>query len=311
MEFKHISVMLDECIEALNIKPDGIYMDGTLGGGGHSSVIASKLNNKGKLICFDLDKDAINFAKTKVISKGQVIFANTNFKNFMSVLQENNIKSLDGILVDLGVSSYQIDNPERGFSYMQDGPLNMCMNQNSDITAQTVVNEYSEQKLSEIFFKYGEEKFSKSIARNIIKARANSPITTTQQLVKIIEYSIPAKERYKSGHPAKRVFQALRIEVNAELDNLKEFLFDCVRLGLNKDGRLAVITFHSLEDRIVKDAFKELSTDCLCDKRIPICVCNHKAEIKLINKKPITPSQEELQNNTRSHSAKLRVIQKI
>ncbi len=311
MEFNHISVMLNECIDALNIKPNGTYMDGTLGGGGHSSIIASKLNESGTLVCFDLDTEAIEFAKTRVKSTGNLIFAHQNFKNFLSVLQENNITGLDGILVDLGVSSYQIDNPERGFSYMQDGPLNMCMDKSASLNAEFVVNEYTEQKLTEIFFKYGEEKFSRSIARCIVNARKTSPIKTTLQLVDIIEKNIPAKARFANGHPAKRIFQAIRIEVNGELSNLKEFLFDCVRKGLNKGGRLAVITFHSLEDKIVKDAFKELSTDCLCDKKLPVCICHHQAEIKLINKKPILPSQQELLANSRSHSAKLRIIEKL
>ncbi|MBO5102651.1 MAG: 16S rRNA (cytosine(1402)-N(4))-methyltransferase RsmH [Clostridia bacterium] len=311
MEFNHISVMLNECIDALNIKPNGTYMDGTLGGGGHSSIIASKLNERGTLVCFDLDTEAIEFAKTRVKSTGNLIFAHQNFKNFLSVLQENNITGLDGILVDLGVSSYQIDNPERGFSYMQDGPLNMCMDKSASLNAEFVVNEYTEQKLTEIFFKYGEEKFSRSIARGIVNARKINPIKTTLQLVDIIEKNIPTKARFANGHPAKRIFQAIRIEVNGELSNLKEFLFDCVRKGLNKGGRLAVITFHSLEDKIVKDAFKELSTDCLCDKKLPVCICHHQAEIKLINKKPILPSQQELQSNSRSHSAKLRIIEKL
>ena len=311
MEYNHISVMLNECIDALNIKPNGTYMDGTLGGGGHSSIIASKLNERGTLVCFDLDTEAIEFAKTRVKSTGNLIFAHQNFKNFLSVLQENNITGLDGILVDLGVSSYQIDNPERGFSYMQDGPLNMCMDKSASLNAEFVVNEYTEQKLTEIFFKYGEEKFSRSIARGIVNARKINPIKTTLQLVDIIEKNIPTKARFANGHPAKRIFQAIRIEVNGELSNLKEFLFDCVRKGLNKGGRLAVITFHSLEDKIVKDAFKELSTDCLCDKKLPVCICHHQAEIKLINKKPILPSQQELQSNSRSHSAKLRIIEKL
>ena len=311
MEFKHIPVMLNECIDMLNIKSNGNYMDATLGGGGHSSVIAGKLNSAGKLICFDLDKEAIAFAKTRVKSQGQVIFVNDNYKNFYKYLDQNNINRLDGILVDLGISSYQIDNPERGFSYMQDGPLNMCMDKDAKFNAENLVNEYTEQQLSKIFFEYGEEKFSKKIANNIVKARKIQPIITTLQLAKIIEESIPLKFRFANGHPAKRVFQAIRIEVNGELDKLKEFLQDCVRLGLNKDGRLAVITFHSLEDRIAKETFKELNQDCICDKKIPICVCHHKAEVKLVTKKPILPSEQELQLNSRSHSAKLRVVQKI
>ena len=311
MEFKHISVMLDECIDALDIKPNGVYMDGTLGGGGHSSVIASKLNEEGKLICFDLDTDAIEFAKTRVKSNGKVIFAHQNFKNFMSVLKENNIVGLDGILVDLGVSSYQIDNPERGFSYIQDGPLNMCMDKSAELNAEVVVNEYKKEDLCRIFREYGEERFASRIAERIVEERKQKRIVSTGMLAEIVAMAIPLKFRYENGHPAKKVFQAIRIEVNGELSGLREFLIQCVREGLNKGGRLAVITFHSLEDRIVKETFKMLSSDCLCDKRIPVCVCGHSSEVSLINKKPILPSAEELEQNSRSHSAKLRVVQKI
>ena len=311
MEFKHISVMLDECIDALDIKPNGVYMDGTLGGGGHSSVIASKLNEEGKLICFDLDTDAIEFAKTRVKSNGKVIFAHQNFKNFMSVLKENNIVGLDGILVDLGVSSYQIDNPERGFSYIQDGPLNMCMDKSAELNAEVVVNEYKKEDLCRIFREYGEERFASRIAERIVEERKQKRIVSTGMLAEIVAMAIPLKFRYENGHPAKKVFQAIRIEVNGELSGLREFLIQCVREGLNKGGRLAVITFHSLEDRIVKETFKMLSSDCLCDKRIPVCVCGHCSEVSLINKKPILPSAEELEQNSRSHSAKLRVVQKI
>ncbi len=311
MEFKHISVMLNECIEALNIRPNGVYMDGTLGGGGHSSVIASHLSSEGTLVCFDLDCEAIEFAKTKVKSKGKVLFVHDNFKNFEAVLDKEDFEGFDGILVDLGVSSYQIDNPERGFSYMNDGPLNMSMDASSTRTAEMIVNEYSESDLVRIFRDYGEERFASNIAKNIIAKRKEKPIKTTAELSKIIEYSIPAKFRFTNGHPAKRVFQAIRIEVNGELEGLREFLLNCVRKGLKKGGRLAVITFHSLEDRIAKEAFRQLSTDCLCDKRIPICVCGHKAEVKLVSRKPITPTKEELKLNSRSHSAKLRVVEKL
>ena len=311
MEFNHIPVMLNECIEALNIRPNKVYMDGTLGGGGHSSVIASKLSKDGVLCCFDLDKEAINFARSRVKSKGRLIFAHQNFKDFSKVMEENHIDGFDGVLVDLGVSSYQIDNPERGFSYINDGPLNMCMDAESSLTAEKVVNEYSEAELIRIFRQYGEERFASAIARNIVNYRKNEKIISTLQLVGIVEKSIPPKFRYANGHPAKRIFQAIRIEVNGELDGLYEFLLNIVRTGLNKGGRLAVITFHSLEDRIVKDAFKLLSTDCICDKNIPVCVCHHTAEVKLISKKPILPSEYELQNNSRSHSAKLRVVEKL
>lgn len=311
MEFKHIPVMLNECISALNIKPDGVYMDGTLGGGGHSSVIASRLNEKGTLICFDLDEEAIKAASERVKSKGKVIFVHSNYKDFVKAMAENGISGLDGILVDLGVSSYQIDNPERGFSYMNAGPLKMTMDEGQKLDAETVVNNYSAERLTQIFRDYGEERFARQIAENIVKARQLSRIQTTTELAEIVANSIPAKFRFANGHPAKRVFQAIRIEVNGELSGLSEFLIDCVRKGLNKGGRLAVITFHSLEDRIAKDAFNMLATDCLCDKKLPVCVCHHSAEVKKISRKPILPSADELAQNSRSHSAKLRVVEKL
>ncbi len=303
--------MLDECIDALNIDPDGVYMDGTLGGAGHSSVIASKLSERGTLICFDLDCEAIEVAKQRIQCKGKVIFVHSNYKEFLAALRENNIAGLDGILVDLGVSSYQIDNPERGFSYMSDGPLKMTMDGDQKKDAETVVNSYSAERLTQIFREYGEERFAKLIADSIVAQRKIQRITTTRQLAEIVEKSIPAKFRFANGHPAKRVFQAIRIEVNSELSGLGDFLVSCVRDGLNSGGRLAVITFHSLEDRIAKDAFRMLASDCLCDKKLPVCVCHHTAEVTLVTKKPILPSESELANNTRSHSAKLRVVQKI
>ena len=312
MEFKHISVMLDECISALNIKPDGTYMDGTLGGGGHSSAIATRLNKQGTLVMFDLDSTAINVAsKLLETYPCKKIFAHTNFKDFKSVLAENNIAGLDGILLDLGVSSYQIDNSARGFSYMADGPLNMAMDENAELTAERVVNEYTAEDLERIFRDYGEERFARRVANKIVTARKIAPIHTTKQLVDIITESIPAYARYSAGHPAKRVFQAIRIEVNGELAGLSEALLSMFRDGLRNGGRLAVITFHSLEDRIVKEAFHLLASDCICDKRLPVCVCHHKAEGVLVSKKPIIPSDAEINSNPRSHSAKLRVIEKL
>ena len=312
MEFKHISVMLDECISALNIKPDGTYMDGTLGGGGHSSAIATRLNKQGTLVMFDLDSTAINVASKRLETYPcKKIFAHTNFKNFKSVLAENNIAGLDGILLDLGVSSYQIDNSARGFSYMADGPLNMAMDENAELTAERVVNEYTAEDLERIFRDYGEERFARRIANKIVAARKIAPIHTTKQLVDIITESIPASARYSAGHPAKRVFQAIRIEVNGELAGLSEALLSMFRDGLRSGGRLAVITFHSLEDRIVKQAFNLLASDCICDKRLPVCVCHHKAEGVLVSKKPILPSTAEIASNPRAHSAKLRVIEKL
>ena len=311
MEFKHFSVMKSECIEALNIKPNGVYMDGTLGGAGHSMEIASRLGKEGKLLMFDLDGDVISVAKERMASLGgKQYFIKDNFKNFEPHLKDLGTR-LDGVLLDLGVSSYQIDEPTRGFSYMHDGELNMAMDKDADFTAYDVVNHYPQSKLERIFFEYGEEKYAKQIANAIVKSRKIKPILTTKELCDIIFKSVPPKYRYTAGHPAKKVFQAIRIEVNGELDGLREFLINVVRNGLNSGGRLAVLTFHSLEDRIVKEAFNMLASDCICDKKIPICVCKHKAEIKLITKKPITPTEGELEQNTRSHSAKLRVVEKI
>lgn len=312
MEFKHISVMLNECIEALDIKPDGVYIDGTLGGGGHSAEIAAKLDERGTLIAFDLDTDALNFASERLKNnKCKMIFAHSNFKDFRRVLDENNIDRVDGILLDLGVSSYQIDTPERGFSYMADGALNMAMDKDAALTAQTVVNEYAVEDLERIFRDYGEERFAKSIAKAIVAERRKSPITTTKELADIVSSAMPAKFRFTGGHPAKRVFQAIRIEVNGELAGLKECVLSMARDGLKTEGRMAIITFHSLEDRIVKEAYNLLASDCICDKRLPVCVCHHTAEVKLINKKPIVSTEKELEANPRAHSAKLRVLEKL
>lgn len=310
MEFEHFSVMKTECIDALNIKSDGIYVDATVGGAGHSLEIAKRLKT-GKLICFDKDLEAVNVAKQRLSEyKNVVTVVNSEFKDFAKVLDDLGIDKIDGVLIDLGVSSYQIDNFERGFSYMHDAPLDMRMDQNQDFSAYNVVNEYDEKELADIFFKYGEEKFSRQIAKKIVEKRKKCEIKTTFQLVDIIDECVPAKIRFKSGHPAKRVFQAIRIEVNGELDGLYDCLV-CFARRLNKGGRMAVLSFHSLEDRIVKLAFNRLQTDCLCDKKLPVCVCNHKAEVKLVNKKPILASEEELSKNSRSHSAKLRVIEKL
>ncbi|MBQ7603146.1 MAG: 16S rRNA (cytosine(1402)-N(4))-methyltransferase RsmH [Clostridia bacterium] len=309
MEFWHVPVMLNECIESLNILPYGTYIDGTLGGGGHSSAILSKLTT-GKLIAFDKDEVAINHCKkTLAMHKDKITFINDDFKNFKQHLNNLGINKVDGILLDLGVSSYQIDNPERGFSYMHDAPLDMRMNQEQKKDAWEVVNEYSEEKLVNIFSQYGQEPFSKRIAHAIIAYRRGRPIDTTSQLVEIIQRAVPNKSP-KQGHPAKRVFQAIRIEVNAELEKLNETLLSMAR-SLNHGGRLCVLTFHSLEDKITKDAFGLLCTDCICDKRIPVCVCHHKKEGMLVFKKPQTATAHELSNNPRSHSAKLRVFQKL
>ncbi|MBQ8726666.1 MAG: 16S rRNA (cytosine(1402)-N(4))-methyltransferase RsmH [Clostridia bacterium] len=311
MEFKHYSVMKEECLQGLDIKPDGIYFDGTLGGAGHSYEILTRLTGCGKLIATDLDTDAIANAKKKLAEfDGKFELFNDNFKNIASVLDELNISQIDGILIDLGVSSYQLDNRERGFSYLSDDVrLDMRMDQNQGKSAWEVVNYYEKSKLAYIFSVYGEEKFAENIAKNICEKRKVKPIDTTGELVRIIDESIPYKFK-QNGHPAKKVFQAIRIEVNEELDGLAECLKTMVK-RLKKGGRLVVLTFHSLEDRIVKQTFKDLETDCICDKRFPICVCGKKREIKILTKKPIEASETEIKENSRSHSAKLRIIQKI
>ncbi len=311
MEFKHIPIMLKECIDNLNIKPDGVYVDATLGGAGHSSEIAKHLSEKGILIGFDKDAEAIEVSKKRLsFAKCNCIFINQDFKNFKQVLEENNISGVDGILIDLGVSSYQIDNVERGFSYNNNAPLDMRMNQAQKLSAKTVVNTYTYEKLVKILFEYGEENFAKSIARHIVEYREKQPIETTAELVGIISKSVPAKVLHKGGSPAKKTFQAIRIEVNGELTGLEDVLYDMID-SLRPTGRLCVISFHSLEDRIVKNVFKESSTGCICPKSFPICVCGHKPSVKLLYNKPLLPSGEEQKNNTRSQSSKLRVVEKI
>lgn len=310
MEFKHISVLKDECIENLNIKPDGIYIDGTLGRGGHSEEILKRLST-GKLIAVDKDIEAINTAQERLKEYGdKLILVHDDFKNLIDVLDGLSIDKIDGVLLDLGVSSYQIDNPERGFSYRYDAKLDMRMDQSQYLTAFNVINEYNEAQLADIFFKYGEEKFSKRIARNIVEYRNKQSIRTTKQLVDIIEKSLPEKELHKGSHPAKRVFQAVRIEVNQELKDLDKIIQD-LALRLKVGGRMCVISFHSLEDRIVKQAFKYLELDCICDKSAPICTCNKRQDVKIITKKPILPKEEELEYNKRAQSAKLRVVERI
>ncbi len=309
MIFAHKSVLLTECIENLNINPQGVYVDCTCGGGGHSAEIAKRLLG-GKLVCVDKDTEALAACKQRLGQLGNVFFVHGDFKNVDLTLDSLGLSRVDGFLADLGVSSYQIDNPKRGFSYMAvDAPLDMRMDASQNLSAKTVVNTYDEHTLFTIIRDYGEENFAKVIAKNIVLQREISPIETCGQLVNIIDKSIPAAVRRKGGHPAKRTFQALRIEVNKELDGLDEALHEmCNRL--NPKGRIAVITFHSLEDRIVKHCFADLATGCICPPNLPVCVCGHKAQGKLINKKPILPSEEELTNNSRSQSAKLRVFEK-
>ncbi len=302
--------MLNECIEGLNIKSDGIYFDGTLGGAGHSSEILKRLEN-GLLIGTDKDDDALNVATERLgkISKNFVT-VKSDFKNFSKVLNDLKIEKVDGILLDLGVSSYQLDNAQRGFSYIHDAPLDMRMDRSSSLTAETVVNEYEPEKLTKIFYEYGEEPFTKEIVKNIVEFRKAKRIETTKELSDIIKMSVPKKVQIAKGNPSKRVFQAIRIEVNGELSGLYETINQMIS-RLNIGGRIAIITFHSLEDRIVKDVFKLNATDCICPKNIPVCVCNHKANLKILTKKPLTASESELNNNSRSSSAKLRIAEKI
>lgn len=310
MDFKHISVLLHEATDGLNIKKDGVYVDGTMGGGGHSREILSHLSQEGLLLGIDRDTEALSASKERLKDYKNVRYVHDNFHNIKEILKRENIDAIDGMVIDLGVSSYQLDNKDRGFSYMEDAPLDMRMNVLDELSAYTVVNTYTEDELSKIFFEYGEEKFSKKIARLIVEQRKTKPVETTLELVDIIKRAIPEKFRQKGSHPAKRVFQAIRIEVNGELDPLKDALddmFSCLKQG----GRLSVITFHSLEDRIVKTKFKELCTGCICPPDFPVCVCGQTPKGKLINRKPILPSDTECIENKRSKSAKLRVIEKL
>lgn len=311
MEFRHVPIMLKEVIENLDIKPEGVYVDATVGGAGHSSEIAKRLDESGTLVCFDKDRTAIEVSRERLKDfKCKVIFANCDFCEIKSFLFEQGIVQVDGILADLGVSSYQIDEAERGFSYMHDAKLDMRMDTNQKLSAWEIVNKYPEKDLLRILYDYGEENFAKSIVRNIISNRTVKPINTTGELVKIIEMSVPKKTLHKGGSVAKKTFQALRIETNGELDSLRIGLEDMISL-LKKNGKICVITFHSLEDRIVKNCFAEHSTNCICPKELPVCVCGHRADLKLISKKPIVPSEEEMKINSRSASSKLRVAEKI
>ena len=308
MEFNHKSVMLEECIQGLNIKPDGIYVDGTMGGAGHSKEIAKKISEKGLLIGIDRDQEAICVAKERLKEFNNVKFVHDNHDNIKAILENLDISGVDGILLDLGVSSYQLDERNRGFSYMGSGELDMRMDQTQTLTAKIVVNTYKEEDLAKIIFEYGEEKFSRPIARKIVEYRKAKEIETTEELVNIIEEVLP--RRKGEGHPAKRTFQAIRIEVNDELNGIKMALTDSLKL-LKSGGRIAVITFHSLEDKIVKEIFKKAVEGETWNRNMPISVQNQKSEYRLITKKPIFPSEIELKENNRSHSAKLRIIEKI
>lgn len=309
MEFKHEPVMLKECIQALNIKPDGIYVDGTLGGAGHSLEIVKRLSKKGKLIGIDRDEEALKAASKKLAEYQNVTYIHGNHDNIQTILHALNIKEVDGILLDLGVSSYQLDERARGFSYMGDAPLDMRMDVTTGITAKEIVNNYSEEKLSKIFWEYGEEKFSKQIAKNICKIRKEKEIKTTKELVQIIEKSIP-KAKQKDGHPAKRTFQAIRIEVNNEIEPLYNTIINSIHC-LKQHGRLVVITFHSLEDRLVKNAMLDLQGKCTCPSDLPYCICGYESFGKIINKKPIVATQEEQEKNPRSKSAKVRIFERV
>ena len=308
MEFKHEPVLLEECIKALNINPDGIYIDGTLGGAGHSLEIAKKLSPKGLLIGIDRDTEALRAAKDKLKNYTNVRYIHDNHDNIKQILEELQINGVDGILLDLGVSSYQLDEKSRGFSYITDAELDMRMDKEQKLTAREIVNTYSEEKLANIIWEYGEERFSRQIARNICKSREQKKIETTGELVEIIKKSIPLSKQ-KDGHPAKRTFQAIRIEVNNEIQPLYNTILDCINC-LNKNGRLAVLTFHSLEDRAVKKAYNEAEGKCTCPSDLPYCVCGAISQGKIINKKPIEATKEETERNSRAKSAKLRIFEK-
>lgn len=305
MDFLHKPVMLNECIDMLNIVPSGIYVDGTLGGAGHSLEIVKRLDS-GKLIAFDQDIEAIENAKIKLKAyEDKVILIHDNFRNIKKSLEDIDIFRINGLLLDLGVSSYQLDSPERGFSYRYDAPLDMRMNQSSQISAKYIVNTYSQEDLKRIIRDYGEEKWASRIAQFIVEERMKKPIDTTGELVQIIKAAIPKKAREEDQHPAKRTFQAIRIETNHELDVIYDVLESAVELLL-PGGVISVITFHSLEDRIVKNFFRDESTGCICPPEIPVCVCNHQARLRLAHRKPLVPSEEELRENPRSRSAKVR-----
>ena len=306
INFNHTPIMLTECIEGLNIKPDGIYVDGTFGGGGHSSKILERLTT-GKLIAIDKDPVALEVGRQRLGDNPNIIFVKNDFKNFVEILDGLGIDDIDGVLLDLGVSSYQLDTAERGFSYRFDASLDMRMDTDNSFSAYNVVNEYSEKELSEILFRYGEEPFARKIAHEIVATRKLNPIKTTKQLADIIEKVVFKK---KGANPCTKTFQAIRIEVNSELERLDSVINSMID-RLKSGGRIAIITFHSLEDRIVKTVFKNRSSECICDKSFPVCICGHKKEINILTKKPLVASEEEQKKNTRSTCAKLRIAEKI
>ena len=310
MEFKHYSVMLNETIDGLNVKENGIYVDCTLGGAGHSLEILKRLKGTGRLIGIDQDEEALAAAKERLKEYKNATFVHSNFENIKEILKQENIDKVDGIIADLGVSSYQFDTPERGFSYRFDARLDMRMNKENALSAYEIVNEYPEDRLFKVIRDYGEEKFAKNIAKHICQRRSEGPINTTFELNEIIKAAIPAKMREKGGHPSKRTYQAIRIECNRELEVLENTLddmIDCLATG----GRLCIITFHSLEDRAVKNSFKTNENPCICPPSFPVCTCGRLPKGKIITKKPITASEGELEENQRSQSAKLRIFEKI
>lgn len=308
MEFQHKSVLLEETVSSLNIRPDGIYVDGTLGGGGHSLEICKQLSDQGRLIGIDQDDAAIKAATERLKDhKSKVTIVRSNYCNMKQCLKDIGIEKVDGIILDLGVSSYQLDTVERGFTYREDAPLDMRMDRRQTYTAKDIVNEYSEMELYRIIRDYGEDRFAKNIAKHIVKARAEKNIETTNELTEIIKNAIPAKVRKTGGHPAKRTFQAIRIELNKELEVLENTLDEMIDL-LNEGGHLSIITFHSLEDRIVKSNFRKNENPCICPPEFPVCVCGKKSKGKVVTRKPILPSEKELEENSRSKSAKLRVF---
>ena len=310
MMFEHRSVLLEETVASLNIKPDGIYVDGTLGGGGHALEVCRHLGEGGRLIGIDQDQDAIAAASLRLRDyRDKVTIVKSNYENIRSVLEELKIPGVDGICLDLGVSSYQLDTPERGFTYRESAPLDMRMEQDQEKNAAYVINHYDEKELYRIIRDYGEEKFAKNIAKHIVRARAQKPIETTEELTGIIKAAIPMKMRAVGGHPAKRTFQAIRIEVNQELELLEKSIDTMISL-LNPGGRLSIITFHSLEDRIVKNRFRENEDPCICPREFPVCVCGRKSRGRVVTRKPILPGEQEIGENKRSKSSKLRVFER-
>lgn len=310
MEFSHVSVLLSELIGGLAIKPDGIYVDGTLGGAGHASAVCENLSSEGRLIGIDQDADAIQAATERLAAYGErVKIVRSNYSELSNILKQEKIEAVDGIYLDLGVSSFQLDCSERGFSYRMDAPLDMRMDKRQSLSAYEVVNEYTEMELFRIIRNYGEDRFAKNIAKHIVKAREKDDIRSTGSLADIVSQAIPMKIKKQGGHPAKRTFQAIRIEVNHELEVLEQSLDDMIT-ALKPGGRLCIITFHSLEDRMVKQAFRKAENPCTCPPDFPICVCGKKPKGRVINRKPILPSEQEIQNNPRSKSAKLRIFER-